>query len=98
VKVLFVARGYPGLGRVMGSVALDGILRSARSDNYESLFASYISGYTYLVNANHNAINLYPSQYYYRPNAYCNPFGEECEILVQALKSLDIYPKSCTSR
>ena len=88
MRVLFINRGYPGLGRVMGSVALDSIFKnSAIFRNYESAFASYLSGYTYLEKSNFHPINLFPDGYFYRPNAFCIPFGVEGRSFVKLVGS-----------
>lgn len=87
MRTLFLVRGYPGLGRVMGSVAFDDVLRSIDTVDHASIYASYLSGYNYLVNAGHKTVTLYPDGYYYRPNAYCNPFGQEGRILVELIES-----------
>jgi hypothetical protein len=90
MNVLFVVRGYPGLGRVMGSLALDSILGELDATNYRSQFASYLAGYRYLANSGYDVHNLYPNGYYSRPNAFCNPFGSEAEILVHMVEARDI--------
>lgn len=83
MNVLYVVRGYPGLGRVMGSLALDSSLRAINPRPRASHFASYLAGLRYLRNTGHSVIDLYPSGYYQRPNAFCSPFGCEADVIAQ---------------
>ena len=89
MRTLYIVRGYPGLGRVMGSIAFGDILSDAGIVENECLFASYLSGYTYLVNAGLPTFDLYPEGYCYRPKAFFNPFGKECQLLLEALNTFN---------
>ncbi len=82
MRVLFITRGYPGLGRVMGALALNDLLSDLyKPDNYEAIFTSYLSGYTFLTELGYKCEDMYPDTYYYRPNAFCNPFGIESQVV-----------------
>jgi hypothetical protein len=89
MNVLYIVRGYPGLGRVMGSLAIASILQ-AMSASTRTLFASYLSGLRYLRNAGHETVDLYPHGFYPRPNAFCSPFGCEADVLAGAVQERSI--------
>lgn len=86
MRTLYLVRGYPGLGRVMGSIAFQDILSDFLSRDNASLFASYLSGFTYLSSAGLPSLNLYPEGYPYQPKAFLNPFGRECRLLLSAVR------------
>ncbi len=83
-RVAFICRGYPGLGKVMGAVALEAMLRES-TPGLESLFLSYERGVAYLRNAGANVIDLFEGLPPLAPNSFCTPFGPETSRAMTAL-------------
>lgn len=83
-RVAFLCRGYPGLGKVMGAVALEALLREA-TPSLEALFLSYERGVAYLRQAGANVVDLFDGLPPLTPNAFCTPFGPETTRAMNAL-------------
>lgn len=86
LRIYYVLRGYPGLGRVMGGVALHETLRAKLGNQYQGRFASYLAGYRYLSGTCHSTLELFPDDFRLTPNAYLNPLGHESMLLAEDLQ------------
>ncbi len=87
LRVYYVLRGYPGLGRVMGGVSIHQTLADTLGDVYEGRFASYLAGHRYLERAGYSVLDLFPRGFHPRPNAYLNPLGAESRLLAADLEA-----------
>lgn len=83
-RVAFICRGYPGLGKVMGAVALEAMLRES-TPGLESLFLSYERGVAYLRGTGARVVDLFDGLPPLGPNAFCTPFGAETARAMRVL-------------
>ena len=84
MKVCFVCRGYPGLGKVVGAFALHRMF-GERVKSYDALFLSYLSGLEFLTNQSCPVVDLLAQTPHFGPGRFCAPLGPETEILVDVL-------------
>lgn len=84
MKIAFILRGHPGLGRVMSGVVLDTTLRDLFPNQYESLFFSSLCGSSFLTNIGYSVCNLYTEPI--NEQSYAHPFGKETKILFSELE------------
>jgi len=86
MKVCFICRGYPGLGKVVGSVAIDEILKKFYGKgNYQSVFLSYYVGYKFLKSINYPVIDILNSSFSISESGFCTPFGMETNKIVDTI-------------
>lgn len=85
MKVCFICRGYPGLGKVVGCVAMNELLREEYSENYESVFLSYYGGYEYLKSSGHQVTDILSNNIHIGRNAFCTAFGPETRRCVDII-------------
>lgn len=86
MRVCFICRGYPGLGKVVGSVAIDEILRkSCKEISYRSLFLTYYVGYKFLRSTHYPVIDILNDSLHIGQSGFCTPFGLETKQLVDTI-------------
>jgi UDP-N-acetylglucosamine:LPS N-acetylglucosamine transferase len=86
MKVCFICRGYPGLGKVVGSVAIDEILKNfCGKENYQSLFLTYYVGYKFLKSIHYPVIDILNNSLHICQSGFCTPFGLETKKLVETI-------------
>ena len=85
MKACFICRGYPGLGKVVGAVALNAMLKQTYRNQYQSLFLTYYSGYEFLKSENYNVVNVLSNNLQIARNSFCTPFGLETQNCVNAI-------------
>ena len=85
MRVCFICRGYPGLGKVGGTVGIDALLREVYAEKYESVFLSYYGGCEYLKSTGHQVMNILSDNMHIGRNSFCSPFGPETKKCVEII-------------
>lgn len=89
MRVCFICRGYPGLGKLAGSITIDTILRQAYAKNYESLFLTYHNGYKFLSSIDRSVLDILDQGLQIQESGFCTPFGLETRNCVEALNRFE---------
>ena len=87
VRVAYICRGYPGLGKVMGALTVHQRL-SGRPD-YHGLFLSYDRGHAYLSAERYPCEDLLQTGGQVARDSFCTPFAAETRFLMQRLADFE---------
>lgn len=87
LRVAYICRGYPGLGKVMGALTIH--QRLALRPDYQGLFLSYDRGHAYLSAARYPCEDLLATGGAVARDGFCSPFAAESRRAVDLLEAFE---------